>query len=659
MYTSVYRSLWQSHIRFKLTRFGWCIRGLHGPPKQNEYNAVAVYPPIPKYKANQHSNIPNRRVKDEENRLAIKEHIKQLGTVEEKVFAINRPKFYGWYSYIVHSNHVPHDSLDFIQFATWTSKIEGLPEIYSNAELTEAATKALKTIAPKIEQAILDETVHHKHGFLVRDDGDPRRDKKCKGSFPELQRETYLEKDKSDSLIKKIHEVIISHLDHSGHLANSTEDVRPRNEAFWFRGGVQPDKSMKKKRLGLKKMIDGKIKKGAPDEGSYTDEWVNQVYDRAIQIKSKPLLQLRSDTPLPPFVDRDSLISTTSQVPECTYDPRTFGYKAECQHGRNVPGYWPDDQNQFGLLAYANRFNKSNHAAVCTEGVYTEEVLRNQTIAQAIITSFGWLLPQAVHLGFSPLTDLTYPLSTQTVVTDGRMWTFSAYQLNTCDLSTNNPEEHTHSNLCWVDSDKCLYERVRSGSVEGFNPSALLPLIKMYLLQPQDRSHNMTPYLEGSGRLSDFQDRYQRQFLHEEVLKLNCNRPKHQSFRKPEIYMWEKIYQIDNKTMHHLGTRRARWWQMTQVSHMGKEHWHPEFKSFDEPKHRYLPRAYRERWQTKPGLGRRYSRHLPKLKIPLQKDPGPHPTWILKDSPMDYTNLDRPVSKLKIGPREGKIRVPK
>ena len=34
------------------------------------------------------------------------------------------------------------------------------------------------------------------------------------------------------------------------------EDYDARNEAFWFRGGIQPDKSMIKKREGTKKMLD-------------------------------------------------------------------------------------------------------------------------------------------------------------------------------------------------------------------------------------------------------------------------------------------------------------------------------------------------------------------------------------------------------------------
>ncbi len=43
------------------------------------------------------------------------------------------------------------------------------------------------------------------------------------------------------------------------------------------------------------------------------------------------------------------------------HDYRTFlllrilGFRAVCQHGSNIPGYWPEENNQLGLLAYHTR----------------------------------------------------------------------------------------------------------------------------------------------------------------------------------------------------------------------------------------------------------------------------------------------------------------
>ena len=53
-------------------------------------------------------------------------------------------------------------------------------------------------------------------------------------------------------------------------------------------------------------------------------------------------------------------------------------------------------------------------------------------------------------------------------------------------------------------------------------------------------------------------------------------------------------------------------------SFVSRQHWHPEFKQYDEARHRYVPKGYREPWQRKYGLGRRYSKNAPKVTVPLQ-----------------------------------------
>ena len=48
-----------------------------------------------------------------------------------------------------------------------------------------------------------------------------------------------------------LHQVLSNHLaPRIPHLMDSSEDFNARNEAFWFRGGIGPDKSMIKKREG-------------------------------------------------------------------------------------------------------------------------------------------------------------------------------------------------------------------------------------------------------------------------------------------------------------------------------------------------------------------------------------------------------------------------
>ena len=53
-----------------------------------------------------------------------------------------------------------------------------------------------------------------------------------------------------------------------------------------------------------------------------------------------------------------------------------------------------------------------------------------------------------------------------------------------------------------------------------------------------------------------------------------------------------------------------------------REHWHPEFMSLDDKRHRYIPKALRpEDYMRKKGLGRRYNKWKPKMTIPLEDRP--------------------------------------
>ena len=94
-------------------------RCLHGPPRENEYSEVPLYPPIPQFKD-----------KKEANAAKTKNFMAKLGTVEEKQFYLNKPKYYGWYSYLLNMDWIPCDSRPFIQFATQTHVVEDLPDYY-------------------------------------------------------------------------------------------------------------------------------------------------------------------------------------------------------------------------------------------------------------------------------------------------------------------------------------------------------------------------------------------------------------------------------------------------------------------------------------------------------------------------------------------------
>lgn len=106
------------------------------------------------------------------------------------------------------------------------------------------------------------------------------------------------------------------------HLPSLEVDLSPRVEAFWFLGGIEPDRLMKKSRKGYK----------------MAEDRINELIDRPMQYTGEPCLSLRHRHPLPQFVERDSGVSIYGNIPEWNADPRTLGYRYKSRHGTNVPG---------------------------------------------------------------------------------------------------------------------------------------------------------------------------------------------------------------------------------------------------------------------------------------------------------------------------------
>lgn len=113
---------------------------------------------------------------------------------------------------------------------------------------------------------------------------------------------------------------------------------------------------------------------------------------------------------------------------------------------------------------------------------YPEEEKVELTHSHAILSSFSWLLGQACYqgmssmycsvcfliksiLGFSPFNDITYPLVSQTVISNGQQWSFYTYQLNTTLIQFD--ESHPKRNICWSSKPMSLFDAIESGKIQG------------------------------------------------------------------------------------------------------------------------------------------------------------------------------------------------
>lgn len=238
----------------------------------------------------------------------------------------------------------------------------------------------------------------------------------------------------------------------------------------------------------------------------------------------------------------DRSVFNAEGVPTLRPDPRRIGYTHKYRHGTTVPGFWPGSEHEFGLVSYHDRRFTAGRNPNFKED---EQCAFN---AQGILASFAWLMGQACYQGFSTYNDLTYPLTTQTIFSDGREWSFYAYQMNTTTVNRHVFETNPRANKCWGSGVLKLFEEVDdNGKVIGFNDEVIRHLVRFYLNEPKSRNYDMKPYLgEDEKIVADIDHSERRIFLEEKFKRIFSNRPR--TRLDPEIYLWEKIYKIDNKT---------------------------------------------------------------------------------------------------------------
>lgn len=264
-------------------------------------------------------------------------------------------------------------------------------------------------------------------------------------------------------------------------------------------------------------------------------------------------------------------------MPSLRCDPKLIGYSREYQHVKTIPGFWPGSEHEFGQLSYHNRFNYK--ALFNTDD--PEDENRSLT-AQGILTSFGWLVGQAYYQGFSTYNDLTYPLTTQTIITDGKRWSFFVYQLNTTVFETVYFDRNRRTNKCWASDEMKLFDGIDdSGKLIGFNDDVLRQLIQFYVAEPKERAHEMKPYLDQEEQtVADIEDKERREFLETRYKHIMSGRPRHRLV--PEVYMWEWIYKIKFQTRP-MDARR-RFFELNED---------PWARRMDEHTPRYIPKSLR------------------------------------------------------------------
>ncbi|KAK5650349.1 hypothetical protein RI129_001378 [Pyrocoelia pectoralis] len=509
---------------------------------EDEYTNTPEYPKI--------FDTSPRDVKKREA-LAYYDTIKAVKTVEEKQIKLNMPKYYGFKCFMLHEDVIPYNNLSLTQYVTKTHLI-----INENDQLP-VTYPTNKNINLDILRREIEEILVLAHSGYC---------KQTSVAGTNLSEEEF-ENSLSSVISQQIHRVILLnlHTDYP-HLRDTQVDIDPRIESFWFAGGIPNNREYKMNATELK--------------------------DKAVQYIGKPTLTMRSKIPLAPIMPIDQVMSADYNIPKWEYQPQSFGIFTTHRRIVNIPGFWPGDANQFGLLGYHRRGHMLKRDY--NDSMENEEAVHRQ----GILASFSWLNAQANHLGFTTYNDITYPLTTQCVITNGQIWSFYIYQLNTMLMNLRYIDDNSKINVCWGTKELKLYEEIRDGKVIGFNEDILKTLVSFYTNVPLERSGiKLRPFLSSSEKLiADYEDDDKRKWLETEYKFITSDRPRH--YLPYEVYHWEKIYKIDHKKRPMDARRRPFELSIN-----------PWDRTYDDRQARYIPRKHRP--HLKRHIGRYAKEYFP------------------------------------------------
>ncbi|KAH8273311.1 hypothetical protein KR018_011864, partial [Drosophila ironensis] len=474
---------------------------------------------LPAHEGVAYPAIENPSRKSRQVREARRWHmdIQEAPTVGEKAIKMNLPRYYGYKAVAFGDSCIPYNSLPITQHYTRTVLEKLMPEPPGPAT-APAEESGQSTLGDARAEAI--EVLEFCHDYFRH----------------LLQRPQFSAKD-ADARERMFTQLVVEQLNRTlvqllggqyPHLNETEVDFNPRHEAFWAVGGVEAAKNVVNSKKG---------RKWQKDEAA-------GLTDRFVQYSGAPLLSLRHRRQLAPWKAQDdsSNAELREGLPSFKYDARSLGYSTKHQHACNVPGYWPSaNGNNFGIISFLSRSHLQSRRKS-----YGQSDLQETLDSLAIQASYALLLGQASNNGFSTYNELSYPMNTQTVITNGREWSFYEYQLNTL-LLHGDAGENRRLNFCRGTPPIALYaEMSLEGKCVGFNDEVLRQLLNFYTKVPNvvRDAQEERPYLSSSA--PSHENPEQAQFIDKTYKHLTSNRPRHLEI--PEIYLWEKLYKIDNKT---------------------------------------------------------------------------------------------------------------
>ncbi|KTG32233.1 hypothetical protein cypCar_00009738 [Cyprinus carpio] len=197
------------------------------------------------------------------------------------------------------------------------------------------------------------------------------------------------------------------------------------------------------------------------------------------QVRGQNGLLLNSMTPLPVVAGQEQIQSTADQALETFYPiaPTIDLQNTHVYQEKNDTGFRED-------YPYPHA-----HTLFLMEMGNTPKLLPEQLRAKMVMFAFGNALARAQALYGKEPSVLEKPIVVQSVATNGRLFQFVVFQLNTTDLQSDSGVK----NLAWVDEDQPLYEFAKvkplikkkvvqvPAGLSGYQPDTFKKFLALYL----------------------------------------------------------------------------------------------------------------------------------------------------------------------------------
>ncbi|XP_064474933.1 large ribosomal subunit protein mL65-like [Ornithodoros turicata] len=442
---------------------------------EDEYTDVPKYPPI---------HDPSYEGTLLRKRREWYDRIRALPTVEQKLLEIAKEKG-RQRSYIIQPHSDCYNNLPAFQYATRTHVIKGLPNEYSETDVEDVYDR-LKT---NLTDAIASELDINRAANVKR---------------------KMVEQTKQANIIRQIVSTLLKGLVWQiPHLETAQVDREPRCNAFWWHGRYHSDNLPWNRKKDFMTI--------------------------PFQYQDAPDIQIRIKEPLPEVVSKTDALVQSVEVPDFPYHPTLLKMKFKERVLTSLPGIWPNKKGcDFPLVTFRRRNDLIFEGCIFKK----EQDIERALAASAVLVGFGSLSAFSTSLGFTPLNDLTYPLVSQYINTDGQHWAFSLYQLNTNGLHPDFYHDNPARNLCWTSGNLRLYDVYENGELKGLNDDVLKTLLKFMLKKPRaPLGADLRPFLG-----EDTMTEEESQATWSELRMLYDNRFHLRSAIQREVPMWVRIY---------------------------------------------------------------------------------------------------------------------